>query len=741
MTTAARRLFLLCLAAILLGSLAFSQSASSSQSSAIVPRLVNFSGRAIDDRKVITGTTGATFAIYSEESGGAPLWLETQNIQADAKGNYVVQLGATKPEGLPLDLFASGEARWLGVTINGGQEQPRVLLLSVPYALKAADAETVGGLPASAFMLARAPSAAFASINAITNAGANSNTPALSGTGTTDFLPLWTNSTGTLGNSVLFQSGTGSTAKIGINSTTPASTLDVNGTVTARGNLSLPATGAATTSAGKDSQPLSFTASSYNSGTGSAVNQNFRWQAEPAGNNTASASGTLNLLYSVGGNTPTETGLKVAKNGQISFAAGQTFPIVTGGVTNAMLESSSITITPGTALTGGGKIALGGAGTLNLDTTKVPLLAAANVFSNSQTFSAGLTASTSGYIPILEQAPESGVGTAFEMQTTGSGGMAWQILNTGAGASQGANKLNFRNDTLGLDIMTMTSGGNVGIGTKTPGAGLDMTGGLTVNGSGDTTFSTQYEGVNAFALNPDPVINPQGVLVGNAWTLYDYTFGSWTAGITQSQGMVGIGTGAPGVPLDVFASCGGCEAAFFDGSVDVDGNLSKAGGSFKIDHPLDPANKYLYHSFVESPDMMNIYNGNVTTDAEGNATVQMPDWFEALNRDFRYQLTVIGQPAQAYLSQELADGEFGIKTDKPNVKVSWQITGVRQDAWANAHRIPLEAQKSADERGLYLHPELFGASPDKKIVPHRNPGTMKAPAQLSQTKPTHTAIR
>ena len=125
------------------------------QSSTVVPGLVNFSGKAVDAQgKPISGTTGATFAIYKEQSGGAPLWLETQNIQADAKGKYTVQLGASKPEGLPLDLFASGEARWLGVAINEGEEQPRVLLVSVPYALKAADAETLGGKPASAFMAA-----------------------------------------------------------------------------------------------------------------------------------------------------------------------------------------------------------------------------------------------------------------------------------------------------------------------------------------------------------------------------------------------------------------------------------------------------------------------------------------------------------------------------------------------------------------------------------------------------------
>jgi hypothetical protein len=142
--------------------------------------------------------------------------------------------------------------------------------------------------------------------------------------------------------------------------------------------------------------------------------------------------------------------------------------------------------------------------------------------------------------------------------------------------------------------------------------------------------------------------------------------------------------------------------------VQVTGNLSKGGGSFKIDHPLDPADKYLYHSFVESPDMMNIYNGNVTTDADGEAVIQLPDWFEALNKDFRYQLTPIGQFAQAIVLKEIASNQFTIKTDKPNVKVSWQVTGIRQDAYANAYRIPVEEVKPASERGTYLHPELYG---------------------------------
>ncbi|MGA8298528.1 MAG: hypothetical protein WB817_03545, partial [Terriglobales bacterium] len=150
-------------------------------------------------------------------------------------------------------------------------------------------------------------------------------------------------------------------------------------------------------------------------------------------------------------------------------------------------------------------------------------------------------------------------------------------------------------------------------------------------------------------------------------------------------------------------------------NVDVLGTLTKPAGSFKIDDPLDPANKYLYHSFVESPDMKNMYDGTITTDDAGLATVTLPNWFETLNRDFRYQLTVIGQFAQAIVASKVANNHFSIKTDKPNVEVSWQVTGTRQDAYANAHRIQVEVEKAPADRGHYLYPELVGAPDTARI--------------------------
>ncbi len=147
----------------------------------------------------------------------------------------------------------------------------------------------------------------------------------------------------------------------------------------------------------------------------------------------------------------------------------------------------------------------------------------------------------------------------------------------------------------------------------------------------------------------------------------------------------------------------------------VDGNLSKAGGSFEIDHPLDPKNKILRHSFVESPDMMNVYNGNTQLDSNGEAWIELPEWFEALNRDFRYQLTPIGAPGPGlYIAAPIAENTFQIKGGTPGLTVSWQITGIRQDRWAIAHKIRVEEEKKKEMIGRYLHPDVF----EKKDTQH-----------------------
>jgi|HubBroStandDraft_4_1064222.scaffolds.fasta_scaffold00619_4 hypothetical protein len=646
---------------LLLGSLlSAQQSAVSTSAAAVVPRLVNFSGKAIDQGKAVAGVTGITFAIYNEESDGSPLWLETQNVQADSKGNYSVQLGATKSEGLPLDLFTSGEARWLGVRINGGEEQPRVLLLSVPYALKAADAQTLGGLPASAFLLAAAPVTA-GNVSSPAMSAAQTVAPAVSGTGTTDFLPLWTNSTGTLANSVLFQTGSGTTAKVGINTTAPAATLDVNGTETVRGLLNMAATGTATATAGKNSQPQDFTASAFNSSTSTAVSQKFQWQAEATGNNTATASGAMSLLYATGTAAPAETGLKINSKGLLTFAAGQAFP-------------------------GTGK------GTVT---------------------SVGLSAPTTDFT--VSGSPITGSGTlALKWQTAPTANdTANAIVKRDSTASFSAGSINVTalnaNNTGGLAIIANSSGDAAILGGSSSNSGVA---GTSVSGDGVFGDSIRGNGVEGDASGPDGF----GVYGTNTAEDSIAIYGIDTT--ASSAGVVGI------APYAVIAN-GSILAGEFIGNVEVEGSLSKDSGSFKIDHPLDPANKYLYHSFVESPDMMNIYNGNVITDAQGNAVISLPDWFEALNRDFRYQLTVVGQFAQAIVSSKVANHQFAIKTDKPSVEVSWQVTGIRQDAWANAHRIPVEEMKSGKERGFYRHPELYNAPAEKSLTWARHPHVMK----------------
>lgn len=163
-------------------------------------------------------------------------------------------------------------------------------------------------------------------------------------------------------------------------------------------------------------------------------------------------------------------------------------------------------------------------------------------------------------------------------------------------------------------------------------------------------------------------------------------------------------------------------------NLNVNGTLYKSGGSFKIDHPLDPAHQYLSHSFVESPDMLNVYNGNVTLDAQGEATVELPDYFEALNRDFRYQLTSLGAFQPVFVQQEVHNRRFRIAGGQPGGRVSWQVTGIRHDKWADQNRIKNAELKEPENQGKYLHPEVFGAPAERGIFyPAPGPGG-RAPA-------------
>jgi hypothetical protein len=229
--------------------------------SGAVPNLIKYSGVLKDaNGNAITSVVGVTFALYSEESGSTPLWLETQNVQPDQNGHYIALLGSTKPQGLPLDVFVSGQAQWLGVRPEGQSERSRVLLVAVPYALKAADADTLGGKPLSAFVTtdSQTPSAQASTSAAASATGqsapakpgqgvyrdsaassTNLSTASIGGTGTTNFIPRWTNST-TLGNSVLFQSG----ANVGLSTTTPTQKLEVDlGNMLVRGPQNFKGTG------------------------------------------------------------------------------------------------------------------------------------------------------------------------------------------------------------------------------------------------------------------------------------------------------------------------------------------------------------------------------------------------------------------------------------------------------------------------------------------------------------------
>jgi hypothetical protein len=410
---------------------------------------------------------GITFALYSEPTGGAALWLETQNITADSNGHYVALLGSTKPDGLPTDVFTSEQARWVGVQISGQAEQPRVLLVSAPYALKAGDAETLGGLPPSAFMLANGSQGAASTAkgaSAPAAAGAQKNSvppanPAVTGKGVVDYIPMW-DTTSDIVDSIIFQKS----SEIGINTTTPAATLDVNGKTDIRDTLTLypkstdntlavngtafkidstgkvtfisgqtfPGTGTITgittasgsgLSGGGTTGTLSLKVPSAGITNTMLQNSKITLNANAAGGITTPGAMTLGSTYIIG--------LKTCSANQVLQYVGTAWTCSNAG-------TGTITgVTAGTDLKGGGT---SGTVTLNLDTTKVPQLNSANSFSGNQTIAGQLTVTnTSGSnTAVVGNGANYGVygsgSTGVEGRTTSSTGVGVIGYSNGSGS-------------------------------------------------------------------------------------------------------------------------------------------------------------------------------------------------------------------------------------------------------------------------------------------------------------------
>ncbi len=266
-------------------------------------------------------------------------------------------------------------------------------------------------------------------------------------------------------------------------------------------------------------------------------------------------------------------------------------------------------------------------------------------------------------------------------QAVGTGG-GWSLTGN-AGTSPGANFLGTTDahdlvvKTNGTEAMRITSTGDVGIGTTSPTARLGA-----VEGSGGSTagdFLSAATGGNGVIGQDD---NGQSA------------YGIW--GISSS--------GYGGV---------------FSGNVLVAGSLQVTGTkNFRIDDPLDPANKYLVHAAVESDQALDTYSGNITTDGSGLATVQLPAWFDKINTDFRYQLTVVGEKdwdARAGVYHEIVNNQFTIRTDKPDVTVSWQVTAQRNDPYMRAHPFQTEQAKTGEERGKYVTPQAYDKSAAESI--------------------------
>jgi len=423
------------------------QQSSQNEPTTSVPRLITFNG-ALRDRAghVMSGIISVRFALYREQTGTAPIWSEIQNVQVDEQGHYTVLLGAYTGDGLPTDLFTSGESRWLGVQTQsaGEEEQTRVLLVSVPYALKAADADTIGGKPLSAFVLAQPENGTSTdgvksqAIQSFFSGNAPTASP-ISGTGTSGNLAKWTDNSGTLGNSVVVEQNN----NIGIGTPAPSTPLEIGGSA-----------------------------------------------------ELLRLSGTANTMMSIN-----SSGANHKNRGFLLDQFGKFYIYnLTDGVPEFVIDANHQI----------------GVGTAN---PTAPF----DIFSTGPAF-----AHVEGTSP--------GIDVGWLIKNDAPGGRQWAIRSSATG------QMLFRDDSAGIERLTLDSVGNVGIGTNAPGAKLDVNGTAKATGfTGDGSLLTNLNAANLTGNVANSRTTATAANTANSIVLRDAS-GNFTAGTVTASAFSGNGS-------------------------------------------------------------------------------------------------------------------------------------------------------------------------------------------------------
>jgi hypothetical protein len=391
-----------------------------------------------------------------------------------------------------------------------------------------------------------------------------------------------------------------------------------------------------------------------------------------------------------------------------------------GAVTNAKIADQAVTA---------GKIAYGGVTAGRLGNNSVTT----DKITDGQVMGADLAA---GAVTSSKIANNSVTTTKIKDGTIQAADVAVPLALSGSPAVgaviSGVNTSTDANSTGVRGIATGTSAKNFGVhgvSNSPEGYGVyGVTNASSGNSRGVYGETASIAGIALYGKNTNS--GNYGWLGGYSWGGYVYNDAAGNTVTLAPEGF-GIdaecyyngGTGVRGVcsngsiAYGIWGVSTSGYAGYFDGDVQVNGDLNVTGAkNFKIDDPLDPENMYLYHSCVESSERMNVYSANVVLDARGEAWVQLPDWFEAVNCNFRYQLTPIGAPGpNLYIAQKIQDGCFAIAGGVPGTEVSWVVMGTRRDPYAEAHPFEVEVEKPENERGSYLHPELYGMPETRSV--------------------------